>query len=61
MSFKVKDLSVRLSGPGYDETSTCTTMTKPDCLSSIFWQDGAARQHNLAALKTQLRRAMARA
>jgi hypothetical protein len=61
MSFKVKDLSVRLAGPGYDDLSTCTTMTKP-CEGSIFWRDGRPScQHDLAALKTQLRRAMTRA
>lgn len=65
MSFKVKDLSVSISFE--DGGSTCTTMTKPtggetaSCLGSLFWQNGGARQRNLAALKTQLRNAMTRA
>jgi hypothetical protein len=61
MSFKVKDLSVSL---GIDDGgSTCTTMTKPTgcVVASVYWQDGAARQRNLAALKTQLRNTMTRA
>jgi hypothetical protein len=64
MSFKVKDLSISIAEDG---GSTCTTLTKPTggdtaaCLGSIFWQDGAARRRNLAALKTQLRSAMTRA
>jgi hypothetical protein len=64
MSFKVKDLSVSLSA---DDASTCTTLTKPTggdtlaCLGSLFWQNGAARQRNLATLKAQLRNAMTRA
>jgi hypothetical protein len=65
MSFNVKDLSVSLSGPLHDVVSTCSTMTKPTggetCAGSIFWQQGAAaRQRNLAALRTQMRGAMAR-
>lgn len=61
MSFKVKDLSVSLSID--DGGSTCTTLTKPTgcAVASIFWQDGAARQRNLAALRNQLRNAMTRA
>ena len=64
MSFKVKDLAVSIS---VDEGSTCTTMTKPTggdtlaCLGSLFWQNGAGRQRNLATLKAQLRNAMTRA
>jgi hypothetical protein len=64
MSFKVKDLSVSIS---LEDVSTCTTMTKPTggetsaCLGSMFWQNGGARQRNLAALKAQLRNAMTRA
>lgn len=64
MSFKVKDLSVSISA---EDVSTCTTMTKPTggetapCLGSLFWQNGGARQRNLAALRTQLRSAMTRA
>lgn len=65
MSFNVKDLSVSLSGFADTDPSTCTSMTKPTgdtCLGSIFWQEGvAARQRNLAVLKTQMRGAMARA
>jgi hypothetical protein len=64
MSFKVKDLSVSLSID--DGGSTCTTLTKPTgesaaCVGSIFWQNGGARQRNLAALRNQLRNAMTRA
>jgi hypothetical protein len=65
MSFNVKDLSVNLTGFGQTEPSTCTGMTKTSgdtCIGSMFQQGGAAaRQRNLAALKTQLRGAMARA
>jgi hypothetical protein len=61
MSFKVKDLSVSLSVD--DGGSTCTTLTKPTgcAVASIFGQrEGAVRRQDLAALKTQLRDAMAR-
>ena len=62
MSFKVKDLSVSLSGLGYDDYSTCTTQTKPSCINSIFWQDGAAsRQRNLVVLRAELRNSLQRA
>jgi hypothetical protein len=63
MSFKVKDLAVGLPLQN-DEASTCTTLTKPtggECMSSIYWQNGASRQHNLSALRSQLRKAMSRA
>ena len=61
MSFKVKDLSVSLLID--DGGSTCTTLTKPTgCIvASVYGQDGAARQRNLAALRNQLRNAMTRA
>jgi hypothetical protein len=63
MSFKVKDLAVGLPGLQVDEGSTCTTLTKPtgsECINSIYWH-GTSRQQNLAALKSQLSRAMTRA
>jgi hypothetical protein len=60
MSFKVKDLSVSLSGFVDTDPSTCPTMTKTSCVNSLFWQDGASRQHNLSTLQAELRRAMMR-
>jgi hypothetical protein len=65
MSFKVKDLAVNLPGPGFEDDSTCTTMTKPTgspCTISLFaMDDGDTRRRSLSALRSQLHRAMARA
>jgi hypothetical protein len=63
MSFKVKDLSVVLPGPGILDDSTCTTMTKPTgspCTISLFaMNDENTRRRRLSALRSQLHRAMA--
>jgi hypothetical protein len=64
MSFKVKDLAMNV---GYvDGASTCSTWTRVSgasgnsCTVSNLFVDGAGGR-NLAALKSQLRQAVARA
>ena len=65
MSFKVKDLMVRVGGASYDEASTCTGYTRPtggSCADSLLFGPGrtdGARQ-NLAVLRAQLRQAVER-
>jgi hypothetical protein len=65
MSFKVKDLAMNVGGLNADDTSTCTTLTRPTgdtCSVSLFFRDGASsRNRNLSLLKSQLRQIVARA
>ena len=65
MSFKVKDLMINV-GPlqNEDEYSTCTYWTRTTggagCIDSVF-DHGQRAKHELALLKTQLRRSATRA
>lgn len=64
MTFKVKDLMVRLGGPANgEELSTCTGWTRPTgsgCVDSLFAPARAeAGRQDLAVLKAHLRRAVA--
>lgn len=66
MSFKVKDLMVRVGGPGYDDAaSTCTGWTRPtggSCIDSLLFGAGRAdgARQDLAVLRAQLRQAVER-
>jgi hypothetical protein len=66
MTFKVKDLMVRVGGAGYDdEASTCTGWTRPTgsgCVDSLLFGAGRAEagRQDLAVLRAQLRQAVAR-
>jgi hypothetical protein len=62
MSFKVKDLMIRV-GPLQDQFETCTLVSRPTgggCADSLF--DRAQRaSHELSLLKAQLRQSATRA
>ena len=65
MSFKVKDLMVRVGGAGYGDASTCTGWTRPTggggCIDSVSAPGRAeGGRQDLAILRAQLRKAVAR-
>ena len=63
MSFKVKDLMIKVGPLQSAEASTCTTWTRPtggNCVDSLFDRAQRAR-HELSLLKAQLRRSATRA